>query len=111
MTERANLRFHDLLLRPDPCAYRRPPFEPGYPRGFDGGVTRTRKRRLHHGLDDAELTRQLEGVTAHSMPSSRRRRAAAAPPLDEIASRFDGAARCTDAQRRLIGPISRRNIL
>jgi hypothetical protein len=55
-------------------------------------------------LDEAELTRQLEGVTGslhidhhRDVDALLRRR------FEEMASRIDGTGKCTDAQRRLIG--------
>ena len=105
MAERAKLQLHDVLLRPDPSRTVVRPFEPGYPRGFDGGATRTQETvDLILSLDEAELTRQLEGVTAslhndnhRDVDMSLRRR------FDEMADRFEGANRCDDARRRLIG--------
>ncbi len=104
MAERANLRFHDVLLRPDPSRTVVRPFEPGYPRGFDGGVTRTQETvDLILSLDEAELMRQLEGVTASLDENHRDVDAFLHRRFDEMANRFDGAATCNDAQRRLIG--------
>lgn len=39
MAERGKLLFHDILVQPDPSRTVVRPFEPGYPRGFDGGGT------------------------------------------------------------------------
>ena len=104
MTERAKLRFHDVLLRPDPSRTVVRPFEPGYPRGFDGGATRTQETvDFILSLDGAELTRQLEGVTASLDQNHRDVDASLRRRFDEMADRFDGADRCDDAQRRLIG--------
>jgi len=72
--ERARLRFHDVLLRPDPSRTVVRPFEPGYPPSFDSGKTRTQETvDFILALDEPELTRQLEGVTAsldENCPSS-----------------------------------------
>lgn len=104
MVERAKLRFHDILLRPDPSRTVVRPFEPGYPRGFDGGKTRTQETvDFILALDEAELIRQLEGVTASLDQNHRGVDATLRRRFDEMADRFDGADRCNDAQRRLIG--------
>ncbi|WP_159513443.1 glycoside hydrolase family 130 protein [Sphingomonas sp. T1] len=102
--ERARLRFHDLLLRPDPSRTVVRPFEPGYPPGFDNGTTRTQETvDFILALDEPELTRQLEGVTASLDENHRDVDAFLRRRFDEMADRFDGANRCNDAQRRLIG--------
>ena len=44
MAERANLHLHDILFRTDPSRTVIRPFEPGYPRGFEGARP-PRKRR------------------------------------------------------------------
>ncbi|WP_375402759.1 glycoside hydrolase family 130 protein [uncultured Sphingomonas sp.] len=104
MPERAKLRLHDVQLRPDPSRTVVRPFEPGYPRGFDGGVTRTQETvDFILSLDEAELTRQLEGVTASLDQNHRDVDALLRRRFDEMAERFDGADRCDDARRRLIG--------
>ena len=41
MTKRAHIDFYDVVLKPDPSRTVVRPFEPGYPRGFDQGRTRT----------------------------------------------------------------------
>jgi hypothetical protein len=41
MTERAHMDFYDVVLKPDPSRTVVRPFEPGYPKGFDTGRTRT----------------------------------------------------------------------
>ncbi|MDE0877064.1 MAG: glycoside hydrolase family 130 protein [Sphingomonas bacterium] len=104
MAERAKLCFHDVVLRPDPSRTVVRPFEPGYPRGFDDGATRTQETvDFILALDEAELTRQLEGVTASLDQNHRDVDATLRRRFDEMAGRFDGADRCDDARRRLIG--------
>lgn len=104
IAERAKLHFHDVMLRPNPSRTVIRPFEPGYPRGFDRGVTRTQETvDFILSLDEAELTRQLEGVTASLDENHRDVDALLRRRFDEMADRFDGADRCDDAQRRLIG--------
>ena len=105
MAERAKLRFHDLMLRPDPSRTVVRPFEPGYPTGFDGGVTRTQETvDFILALDEAELNRQLEGVTASLHEDNHRDVGALLRRrFDEIADRFEGAEVCDDARCRLIG--------
>ncbi len=41
MTERSQVDFYDVVLKPSPPRTVVRPFEPGYPNGFDGGRTRT----------------------------------------------------------------------
>lgn len=104
MTERAQLQLHDVQLRPDPSRTVVRPFEPSYPRGFDGRATRTQETvDLILSLDAAELTRQLDGVTASLDQNHRGVDALLRRRFDEVAGRFKGAERCDDAQRRLIG--------
>lgn len=104
IAERAKLQFHDVMLRPNPSRTVIRPFEPGYPRGFDRGVTHTQETvDFILSLDEAELTRQLEGVTASLDENHRDVDALLRRRFDEMADRFDGADRCNDAQRRLIG--------
>ncbi|MDE8442608.1 hypothetical protein, partial [Klebsiella pneumoniae] len=63
-TARAKLNFCDRVLRPDPSRTVVRPFEPNYPRDFDGGTSRTQETvDLIVALDEAELARQPKGVT------------------------------------------------
>ena len=104
MIQRAKLRFPHVTLRPDPSRTLVRPFEPGYPRGFDAGTTRTQETvDLILSLDEAELTRQLEGVTASLDQNHRDVDAMLRRRFDEVADHFEGADRCDDARRRLIG--------
>ncbi len=41
MIERAHVDFYGTVLKPDPSRTVIRPFEPGYPRGFDQGRSRT----------------------------------------------------------------------
>ena len=104
MTERAALRFHDAVLRPDPSRTVVRPFEPGFPRGFDDGQTRTEQTvAFILSLDEAELTRQLDGVT-HSLDENHRDvDALLRRRFDEMAERIGEPERFDDARRRLIG--------
>lgn len=104
MIQRAKLRFPHVTLRPDPSRTLVRPFEPGYPRGFDAGTTRTQETvNLILSLGEAELTRQLEGVTASLDENHRDVDTMLRRRFDEVADHFDGADRCDDARRRLIG--------
>lgn len=104
MTERAKLTFYDRVLRPDPSRTVVRPFEPSYPRGFDDGPSRTQETvDLIMGLDEAELARQLKGVTLSLDENHRDVDAMLLRRFDEIAGRIEGADRTNAAQRRLIG--------
>ena len=104
MVDRAHLDFHDLVLRPDPSRTVVRPFEPGYPKGFDGGRTRTDETvDFILSLDEAEMTRQLEGVTASLDENHRDVDASLRRRFDELADRIGGPDRFDDARRRLLG--------
>jgi len=104
MAERANVSYFDTVLRPDPSRTVVRPFEPGYPRGFDGGATRTQETvEFIMALDDAELMRQLDGVTASLDEHHRNVEALLRRRFDEVAGHIADADRANDAQRRLIG--------
>ncbi|WP_415644243.1 hypothetical protein [Sphingomonas antarctica] len=104
MTERADIDFYDVVLRPDPGRTVVRPFEPGYPTGFDDGATRTQEVvDLILGLDEAELNRQLVGVT-HSLDENHRDvDATLLRRFSEIASSIPGSERFEPAQQRSIG--------
>lgn len=104
MTERAHIDFYDIVLKPDPSRTVVRPFEPGYPRGFDLGRTRTEETvALIIGLDDDELARQLHGVTASLDENHRDVDATLTRRFEEIADRIPSAASLSPDQRRLIG--------
>lgn len=104
MTERAKLNFYDRVLRPDPSRTVVRPFEPGYPKGFDAGTSRTQETvDLIVALDEAELARQLEGVTLSLDENHRDVDAMLLRRFDEIAGRIEGVDRINAEQRRLIG--------
>lgn len=104
MTERAKLNFYDRVLRPDPSRTVVRPFEPGYPKGFDAGTSRTQETvDLIMALDEAELARQLKGVTLSLDENHRDVDAMLLRRFDEIAGRIEGADRINAEQRRLIG--------
>ncbi len=104
MTERANLHFYDFALKPDPSRTVVRPFEPGYPPAFDGGVSRTQEtldRIL--ALDQAELDRQLEGVTLSLDERHRDVDQMLTRRFGEIAKGLNGAAAANSYQQRLMG--------
>ncbi len=104
MAERAKLDFYDDVLRPDPSRTVVRPFEPGYPNGYDRGATRTREvidQIL--ALDDEELARQLEGVTASLDENHRDVDVLLRRRFQEIAGHIDHPDCVSDPQQRLIG--------
>lgn len=104
MTERAKLRFYDRVLKPDPSRTVVRPFEPGYPRDFDGGISRTQETvDLIVSLSEAELARQLIGVTLSLDENHRDVDAMLLRRFDDIAGRIEGADQLNMEQRRLIG--------
>ncbi len=104
MTERAHVDFYDTVLKPDPSRTVVRPFEPGYPRGFDQGRTRTEETvALVVSLNEDELARQLEGVTASLDENHRDVDATLTRRFSEMADRIPSAASLSQAQRRLIG--------
>ncbi len=104
MTERTHVDFYDTVLKPDPSRTVVRPFEPGYPRGFDEGRTRTEETvALVAGLDDDELARQLNGVTASLDENHRDVDATLTRRFNEMADRIPSAASLSPDQRRLIG--------
>lgn len=104
MTERAHVDFYDVVLKPDPSRTVVRPFEPGYPKGFDTGRTRTDETvDLIMGLDEEELQRQLTGVTASLDENHRDVDATLLRRFGEMADRIPSAASCSHEQQRLIG--------
>lgn len=104
MTERAHVDFYDVVLKPDPSRTVVRPFEPGYPKGFDTGRTRTDETvELIMGLDEEELQRQLTGVTASLDENHRDVDATLLRRFGEMADRIPSAASCSHEQQRLIG--------
>jgi predicted GH43/DUF377 family glycosyl hydrolase len=104
MTDRAKLDFYTTILRPDPSRTVVRPFEPGYPRGFDTGRTRTQEiLEAILALDDDELARQLKGVTESLDENHRDVDAMLVRRFDELADRIPGANTIRAEQRRLIG--------
>ncbi len=102
--DRAKLDFYDVVLRPDPSRTVVRPFEPGYPHGFDGGKTRTQEvADAIVALDEAELARQLEGVTASLDENHRDVDQTLLRRFGDVAERIDGAARMDPQRQRLIG--------
>lgn len=104
MAEGVKLDFYDNVLRPDPSRTVVRPFEPGYPKGYDQGVTRTYEiiDRIV-ALDEKELVRQLEGVTASLDENHRDVAAMLRRRFCDIADQIDQPDSITDEQRRLIG--------
>lgn len=104
MTERAKLHFYDRVLRPDPSRTVVRPFEPSYPSDFDNGISRTQETvDLILSLDEAELARQLKGVTLSLDENHREVDAMLLRRFDEVAGGIEGANRINAKQRRLIG--------
>ena len=104
MTKRAHVDFYDVVLKPDPSRTVVRPFEPGYPRGFDTGRTRTDETvELIMSLDKEELGRQLAGVTASLDENHRDVDATLLRRFGEMADRIPSAASCSPEQQRLIG--------
>lgn len=104
MTKRAHIDFYDVVLKPDPSRTVVRPFEPGYPRGFDQGRTRTEETvEMIVGLDDGELQRQLSGVTASLDENHRDVDQTLQRRFDELANRIPSAPDLSPEQQRLIG--------
>jgi predicted GH43/DUF377 family glycosyl hydrolase len=104
MTERAEVDFYDVVLKPDPSRTVVRPFELGYPKGFDTGRTRTEETvDLILSLDDEELQRQLTGVTASLDENHRHVDATLLRRFAEMANRIPAAASMSPEQQRLIG--------
>lgn len=104
MTERATLKFYDRVLRPDPSRTVLRPFEPDYPKGFDAGTSRTQETvDLIVGLEEAELERQLTGVTLSLDENHRDVDMTLLRRFEEVAVGIDGVDRLNPKQRRLIG--------
>lgn len=104
MAERVRLDFYDQILRPDPSRTVVRPFEPGYPKGYDQGVSRTHEiiDRIV-ALDEEELARQLEGVTASLDENHRDVNTMLRRRFGDVADKIDNADCITDQQQRLIG--------
>lgn len=104
MTKRAQVDFYDVVLKPDPSRTVVRPFEPGYPKGFDTGRTRTDETvDLILSLDDEELQRQLTGVTASLDENHRDVDTTLLRRFGELADRIQAAASLSPEQQRLIG--------
>ena len=104
MLERAHVDFYGTVLKPDPSRTVVRPFEPGYPGGFDQGRSRTEDTvDLIVRLDDDELTRQLDGVTASLDENHRDVDATLRRRFGEIAGHVSSTALLSPAQKRLIG--------
>lgn len=104
MTERADVEYHDVILRPDPSRTVVRPFEPGYPKGFDDGASRTQEVvDMILGLDPDEFARQLEGVTSSLDENHRDVDAMLQRRFDDVATRITCSQNITPDQQRLIG--------
>ena len=104
MTKRAHVDFYDVVLKPDPSRTVVRPFEPGYPKGFDTGPTRTDETvELIMSLDGQELQRQLTGVTASLDENHRDVDTTLLRRFGEMAHRISSAASFSPEQQRLIG--------
>lgn len=104
MTKRAHVDFYDVVLKPDPSRTVVRPFEPGYPKGFDTGPTRTDETvELIMSLDEQELQRQLTGVTASLDENHRDVDITLLRRFGEMADRIPSAASFSPEQQRLIG--------
>ncbi|HVF95351.1 MAG TPA: glycoside hydrolase family 130 protein [Sphingomonas sp.] len=104
MTERVHIDFFDVVLKPDPSRTVVRPFEPGYPRGFDQGRSRTDETiEMILGLDVDELHRQLVGVTASLDANHRDVDSTLQRRFAEIAPRIPAAASLSPEQQRLVG--------
>ena len=104
MTKRAHVDFYDVVLKPDPSRTVVRPFEPGYPKGFDTGRTRTDETvELIMSLDEEELQRQLIGVTASLNENHRDVDATLLRRFGEMDDRIPSAASYSPERQRLIG--------
>lgn len=104
MADRAQLTFLDTVLRPNPARTVIRPFEPSYPERFGGARTRTQETiDFILSLDEAELARQLEGITASLDENHRDVDAFLLRRFDDLKGRFEGEDRCDEARKRLIG--------
>jgi predicted GH43/DUF377 family glycosyl hydrolase len=104
MTERAHVDFYDVVLKPDPSRTVVRPFEPGYPRGFDQGRTRTSETiEMIMGLDADELGRQLTGVTASLDEHHRDVDVTLLRRFEQIAPQMPAGLAPSPEQQRLIG--------
>jgi predicted GH43/DUF377 family glycosyl hydrolase len=104
MTDRAHVEFYDVVLKPDPSRTVVRPFEPGYPKGFDGGRTRTDETvEMIRNLDEEELERQLTGVTASLDENHRDVDATLMRRFGEMVDRIPDPENLSLEQQRLIG--------
>jgi predicted GH43/DUF377 family glycosyl hydrolase len=104
MKNRAHVNFYDTILKPDPSRTVVRPFEPGYPKGFDQGTTRTQETvELIRRLDKNELRRQLTGVTASLDENHRDVDATLMRRFEEVKDRISEASSLSTEQRRLVG--------
>jgi len=104
VTERVHLEFYKQVLRPDPSRTVVRPFELAYPRGFDGGISRTQEivDRIVT-LKGAELAHQFEGVTESLDENHRDVDALLMRRFDQIAERIADIEAIGPEHRRLIG--------
>ena len=104
MIDRATLDFYDIVLRPDPSRTVVRPFEPGYPKGFDGGTTRTQEivERIL-SLDDETLDHQYKGITESLDEHHRDVDAMLNRRFGEMAGKIEGADKIDLKHRLLIG--------
>ena len=104
MIERTHVEFYSTVLKPDPSRTVVRPFEPGYPRGFDQGHSRTEDTvALIVGLGADELARQLDGVTASLDENHRDVDATLLRRFSEMANQIASAKTLSLDQQRLIG--------
>ncbi len=104
MVERAKIDVFETVLTPDPSRTVVRPFEPGYPTSFDHGPTRTAETiDLILALDDAELARQLKGVTASLDENHRDVDALLMRRFGELAPSIAAGAVMSRSQKLLIG--------
>jgi predicted GH43/DUF377 family glycosyl hydrolase len=104
MADRAKLDFYQQVLRPDPSRTVVRPFDLAYPRGFDGGTSRTQEivDRIVT-LNGAELAHEFAGVTESLDEQHRDVDALLMRRFDAIAGGIADADRLDTRQRRLIG--------
>ena len=104
MIQRAKLNFYDRVLRPDPSRTVVRPFDPHYPRDFAGGTSRAQETvDLIVALDEAELARQLKGVSLSLDENHRDVDTMLLRRFEEVAGGIEGVGRINAKQRRLIG--------
>lgn len=104
MADRAKLDFYEQILRPDPSRTVVRPFELGYPKGFDTGMSRIQAivDRIVT-LKGAQLRHEFVGVTESLDENHRDVDALLMRRFDAIAGGIAGADRLDPEHRRLIG--------